>query len=360
MTELEQARRTIEEVDAQMAELFCRRMQAAEAVAHYKAENRLPIFDPAREAALLKKNSAYVQDLRYLPYYETFLQGLMDLSKAYQATRIGGGPVGYFGAEGSHTHVAEQHLFPGRQAVSYATFEEIFEAVDAGEIACGVLPFENSHTGDVGNILDLLKKHDVYICKMFDLKIRQNLLGLPGAPLSGVKTVYSHPQALMQCREYLAQAGMETVTYTSTSLAAKHVREMGDPACAAIASAATAELYGLSVLARDINTSDDNTTRFILIAKSMAENGDRFSLLFTLRHEVGQLARVLDIVSALGFNLECIKSRPLKNAPWQYYFYIEVVGDLAGAAASSLLAQLREVCTQTKVLGTYVVERADA
>ena len=93
MTELEQARRTIEEVDAQMAELFCRRMQAAEAVAHYKAENRLPIFDPAREAALLKKNSAYVQDLRYLPYYETFLKGLMDLSKAYQATRIGGGPV---------------------------------------------------------------------------------------------------------------------------------------------------------------------------------------------------------------------------------------------------------------------------
>ena len=175
-----------------------------------------------------------------------------------------------------------------------------------------------------------------------------------------MKTVYSHPQALMQCREYLAQAGMETVTYASTSLAAKHVREMGDPACAAIASAATAELYGLSVLARDINTSDDNTTRFILIAKSMAENGDRFSLLFTLRHEVGQLARVLDIVSALGFNLECIKSRPLKNAPWQYYFYIEVVGDLAGAAASSLLAQLREVCTQTKVLGTYVVERADA
>ena len=135
MTELEQARRTIEEVDAQMAELFCRRMQAAEAVAHYKAENRLPIFDPARETALLKKNSAYVQDLRYLPYYEAFLKGLMDLSKAYQATRIGGGPVGYFGAEGSHTHVAEQHLFP----VALDEYVNRLDAVDGDD----VIQFDN-------------------------------------------------------------------------------------------------------------------------------------------------------------------------------------------------------------------------
>ena len=360
MTELEQARLTINEVDRRMAELFCQRMQAVESVARYKAAHQLPIFDAAREEALLKKNSSYIQDLRYLPYYEKFLRSAISVSKEYQSTLIDSTTVGYFGAEGSHTHVAEQALFPCEKAVSYATFEEIFDAVDAGEISYGVIPFENSHTGDVGNILDLLRSHDVYIRRVFDLKIRQNLLGLPGATLSGIKTVYSHPQGLMQCKEYLQQAGAEGVAYASTALAAKHVKELGDPANAAIASLATAELYGLSVLARDINTSDDNTTRFIIIAKSMAENGNRFSLLFTLHHEVGQLAGVMRIVSDLGFNLECIKSRPLKNAPWQYYFYIEVVGDLSGAAASSLLAQLREFCTQIKVLGTYTIEQSDA
>ncbi len=359
MNELEQARLVINDVDRQMADLFLKRMQAVESVARYKAARHLPIFDPAREEALIQKNSAYIEDLRYLPYYEKFLKHTIGLSKAYQSTLIDSTVVGYFGAEGSHTHVAEQRLFPCEKAVSYATFEEIFDAVDAGEISYGVIPFENSHTGDVGNILDLLKSHDVYIRRVYDLKIRQNLLGLPGASLADVKTVYSHPQGLMQCKEFLAQAGVEQVAYASTSQAAKYVKETGDARLAAIASLATAELYGLSVLAADINTSDDNTTRFIIIAKSMAENGDRFSLLFTLHHQVGQLAKVMHIVGDLGFNLECIKSRPLKNAPWQYYFYIEVVGDLSGAAASSLLSQLKEVCTQIKVLGTYTLERSD-
>ena len=360
MTELEQARLTINEVDKQMAELFCKRMQAAESVAHYKAENHLPIFDAAREEIVVRKNCAYIEDLRYLPYYEKFIRYNMELSKAYQSTLIDSTVVGYFGTEGSHTYTAAKNLFPHEKTVSYDTFEAIFDAVEQGKLAYGVIPFENSNTGDVGNILDLLNAHNVYIRGMYDLKIRQNLLGLPGASAAEIKTVYSHPQGLMQCKEFLMQSGMKQESYTSTALAAKYVKELGDPTCGAIASLATAELYGLSVLAADINTNSDNTTRFIIIAKSMAENGDRFSLLFTVHHKVGQLAKVMQIISDLGFNLECIKSRPLKDAPWQYYFYIEVVGDLSGAAASSLLTELHKVCTQIKVLGTYTIEKADA
>lgn len=360
MTELEQARQTINEVDKQMAELFCKRMQAAEAVAHYKAEHHLPIFDAAREEVVVRKNCAAIGDLRYLPYYEKFIRYNMELSKSYQSALIDSTVVGYFGAEGSHTYTAAKNLFPYEKAVSYDTFEAIFDAVEQGRLAYGVIPFENSNTGDVGNILDLLNTHNVYIHGMYDLKIRQNLLGLPGTSAAEIKTVFSHPQGLMQCRDYLVQAGIRQESYTSTALAAKHVKELSDPSCGAIASAATAELYGLSVLAPDINSSSDNTTRFIIIAQSMAENGDRFSLLFTVPHKVGQLACVMQLIGEHGFNLECIKSRPLKDAPWQYYFYIEVVGDLSGAAASSLLTDLHNVCMQIKVLGTYTIEKADA
>ena len=208
----------------------------------------------------------------------------------------------------------------------------------------------------MGNILDLLKKHDSTSARCSTSRSGRTCWVFPARPFAGVKTVYSHPQALMQCREYLAQAGMETVTYASTSLAAKHVREMGDPACAAIASAATAELYGLSVLARDINTSDDNTTRFILIAKSMAENGDRFSLLFTLRHEAGQLARVLDIVSAWALTWSASSPAPSKTHLGNITFTSKwsATGGRgrflpAGAAARGLHAD--------QGLGTYVVER---
>lgn len=359
MTELEQARKIINEVDQLMAELFCRRMQAAEMVAHYKAENQLPIFDAAREEAVITKNSAYIEDLRYLPYYEKFIRYNMELSKSYQSTLIDSVTVGYFGAEGSYTHTAAKNLFPCEKALSFETFEEIFDAVESGRLAFGVIPFENSNTGDVGNILDLLRSHDIYIRNMYDLKIRQNLLGLPGANLSQIKTVYSHPQGLMQCREFLQSMGAKQESYASTAAAAKFVREQGDPSLGAIASKTTAELYGLSVLAEDINTVSDNTTRFIVIGRSMPKNGDRFSLLFTLHHEAGQLARVMQIIGALGFNLECIKSRPLRNAPWQYYFYIEVIGDLSGTAASSLLGELHKVCMQIKVLGTYTIEKAD-
>ena len=223
MTDLEQARLTINEVDQKMAELFCKRMEAVELVARYKSAHQMPIFDAAREEVVVKKNCAYIEQMRYLPYYEKFIRYEMGLSKDYQSTLIHSTVVGYFGAEGSHTHAAEQMLFPCEKSISFSTFEEIFDAVESGRIAYGVIPFENSNTGDVGNILDLLKTHNVYIRKMYDLKIRQCLLGLEGAPVSGVKTVFSHPQALSQCRDFLTQLSAEQVSSASTSEAAKHV-----------------------------------------------------------------------------------------------------------------------------------------
>ena len=127
----------------------------------------------------------------------------------------------------------------------------------------------------------------------------------------------------------------------------------GDVTLAAIASKETAALYGLAVLAEDVNTSESNTTRFIVIGREMAAAGNRFSLLFTVDHRAGRLARVMQLIGAMGFNLECIKSRPMPNVPWEYYFYVEVVGDLSAEKSKELLDTLSGVCRTVRVLGVY-------
>ena len=168
------------------------------------------------------------------------------------------------------------------------TFGDAMEAVHSGAADYAVLPIENSSTGSVNDVYDLLSEYDNHIVGETMVKIEHALLGLPGSSLDQIHTVYSHPQGLMQCKEFLQSAGIAQESYASTALAAKYIREKGDPTCGAIASLATAELYDLAVLASDINTLHDNTTRFIVIGRSMPENGDRFSLLFTVHHEAGQ------------------------------------------------------------------------
>ena len=137
------------------------------------------------------------------------------------------------------------------------------------------------------------------------------------------------PQALQQSAKFIRSLGLETQAFQNTAAAAKSVAEAGDKSVAAIASLETAALYGLSVLAENINTSETNTTRFIVIGRRMNAAGNRFSLLFTVDHRAGRLARVMQLIGAMGFNLECIKSRPLPHVPFEYYFYVEVVGDLS-------------------------------
>ena len=249
------------------------------------------------------------------------------------------GTVAYQGVEGAFSHIALTRLFQHVRAQAYPTWAEVFDAVAGGDAAYGVLPFENSHAGDVSEVLDLCYAHrDICVCDVYDLPVSQNLLGVPGAHLSDVKKAVSHPQALQQSAKFIRSLGLETQAFQNTAAAAKSVAEAGDKSVAAIASLETAALYGLSVLAENINTSETNTTRFIVIGRRMNAAGNRFSLLFTV---------------AMGFNLECIKSRPMPNVPWEYYFYVEVVGDLSAEKSKELLDTLSGVCRTVRVLGVY-------
>ena len=354
MDALEQARAEIDTVDAQLAALFERRMAAVLQVAEYKRAHGLPIYDAAREAAVLEKAAARIQQPALRPYYKDHVQHMMDLAKQYEAAVLGRNRAAYQGVEGAFAHIALKALFPHAEAVSYSTWDEVFEAVASGEAAHGVVPFENSHAGDVSAVLDLCYNHpELWVVDVYDLPISQNLLVLPGTQLSQLRTVYSHQQAIAQSETFLKQFRLPATAMANTAMAAKFVAESKDPTKAAIASAETAALYGLEILVPNINTDGDNTTRFIVLSREKPTVGNRFSLLFTVDNKPGKLAEVIQVIGASGFNMESIKSRPMPHVPFEYYFYVELVGDAAAGETAALLRELDRTCRTVRLLGVY-------
>ncbi len=358
MNLLEEARAEINAVDAEMAELFVRRMRAAEKVAAYKKEHALPVLDPEREEAVLRKNADRVEDETLRGYYVNFIRKNMELSRAYQQRILTGLRVAYCGTEGAFAYIAAGKLFPDSIRVPHGDFLATYRAVENGDCDVAVLPVENSYNGEVGQVTDLMFSGSLYVSGMFDLAVSHDLLVLPGAEKSQIRRVLSHPQALGQCAEYLRAQPWETHEYTNTALAAKYVAEAGDPSIAAIASAEAAEVFGLEVLERNINASRSNTTRFATFTRTETRNpggrmGEHFIMVFTVKNEAGSLARAMDVIGRFGFNLRTLRSRPMKELLWQYYFYVEAEGNIYTPEGSAMLCALQPFCDRLKLVGTY-------
>ncbi len=352
---LEAAREIINEVDAKMAELFVKRMRAAELVAEHKKEHGLPILDQKREDAVIEKNSALIEDEALKGYYIDYLKHMMSISRAYQYRLQSGMKVAYSGVEGAFAHIAAGRIFPGGNRVSYTDFKAAYTAVVNGECDAVVLPIENSYAGEVGQTIDLIFSGGLVINGIYELEIHQNLLGLSGAAVEDIKKVTSHPQALSQCHDYIKMRGFDAEESTNTALAAKTVAESGDKTLGAIASVETAEIYGLKVLEANINKSGENTTRFAVLSKIGASTPTFSSsvIMFTVKHEAGSLAGAISIIGKYGFNMTALRSRPLKKHSWQYYFYIEIDGRTDTEKGANMLAELSNVCDKLKVVGTF-------
>lgn len=359
MNKLEEARSKINDVDKQMAALFEERMQAVEDVIAYKLEHHMDVLDASREQQVIEKNSQYINHSAYITYYKDFIQDVMKISRNYQKSRVYQDVIAYAGTKGAFSHIAAMQLFPNGNHTKYPTFEDVVEAVENGTAAYGVLPFENSYTGEVGENMDMLMEHEIYIDKMYDLKISQNLLGIKGAKLADIKQVYSKDQAISQSKKFLEGRNMELIPYPNTALAAEYIAQQKDPKKAAIASKETADIYGLDILAEDINTSSENTTRFIVISKTLKTEGNRVSIVFTVHHEAGALAKVMSIISDRGFNMESIHSRSIKDQPFAYYFYVEIVGNPASESMQELLQEMKNACESMKIVGAYNKESRD-
>ena len=352
---LEEARRIINEVDAQMAELFVKRMRAVEKVCEHKMQVGLPILDQKREDAVIERNSSLIDDAVLKGYYIDYLKNLMSVSRAYQYRLQSGLKVAYSGVEGAFAHIAAGRIFPKGSCVSYSDFKAAYDSVVKGESDVAVLPIENSYAGEVGQTIDLIFSGSLFINGIYELEIHQNLLGIPGATVEDIKKVTSHPQALSQCHDYIEMRGLEAEEANNTALAAKTVAEANDKSLGAIASAETAAIYGLKVIEANINKSGENTTRFAVISKVKAASPMLTSsvLTFTVKHEAGSLANAIAIIGRYGFNMTALRSRPMKKHSWQYYFYVEIDGTTDTENGAEMLEELGKVCDQLKVAGTF-------
>ena len=363
MNLLEEARIEINAVDKELAVLFEKRMRAAEKVATYKKEHGLPILDAAREAAVIERGASLIEDEDLRGYYVQFLQSTMQISRAYQSRLLDGMCVAYCGTEGAFAHIASRKLFPDAKHIAFSDFERAYLAVTSGECDACVLPVENSSNGEVGQVTDLLFSGSLYINGMFELAVSQDILVLPGTTAAEIKTVVSHPQALGQCADYIAAHGYEAKDFSNTALAAKWVAENGDRSVAAIASAEAAELFGLTVLERNINSARNNTTKFVILsrvchARKSDEMGLHSVLTFTVRNEAGALAKAIEVIGRHGFNMRTLRSRPMRMLLWQYYFYVEAEGNIDSPEGEAMLTELNAYCDRLKVLGTYVKNEA--
>ena len=359
MDALQEARKIINEVDAQMAELFVRRMQAAEMVAQYKQAHGMPILDAAREEEVIRKGTERVSDDALRGYYTDFMRDTMAISRRYQQKLIHGMKVAYSGVEGAFAHIAANRLFPEAQKIAYSDFKAAYDSVVDGECDAVVLPLENSYAGEVGQVTDLMFSGPLYVNGTLALSVTHDLLAVEGATLDSIRTVVSHPQALSQCDGYIKTHGFDQTPYENTALAAKYVAQLNDPTVAAIASAESASHYGLKVLAEGINQSPANTTRFAVLARSENRNvskvhGAHFMLVFTVRNEAGSLARALNIIGAHGFNMRTLRSRPMKELLWQYYFYVEAEGNVRSYEGKCMLEELTVCCDKVKCVGSFV------
>lgn len=365
MKDLGQCRAELDVIDAQLVALFEKRMQVVRDVALYKHAHNMNILDASREDKVLESRAAQLQEeVLKQPLTELFRE-MMRLSREeqrrYLDTLHTTQAVAYNGVPGAFSESAVVGFFGADcERVPYKTFEEVFAAVASGEVKYGVLPVENSSSGSISLVYDLLGRYACHIVGEQLVRVEHCLLGVPGAKVEDVKTVYSHEQGFAQCPVFLGQHPDWTITpYFNTAIAAKHVAELSDASNAAIASRLAAQHYGLEILVPDIHSYNGNHTRFIVVSASPASIGvaDKATITFVVRHERGSLMRALSSFAAMGMNLTHIESRPLHENNWEYCFYVDLTGKVEESTLRVLMESLAKDCENCRLLGAYQADK---
>ena len=361
MNELNDYRKKINEIDKKMASLFEQRMIVSKDIANYKLNHALPILNKNRENEVIENNSKLIQDNQIKEYYVNFLKDTMGLSKKYQERIMQGIKVAYSGVEGAFAHGACKKMFPNANYFAYGDFSKAYKAVENGECDVCVLPLENSYAGDVGLVMDLMFSGSLYVNQIYDLEVVHCLLGKKGSKKEDIKTVISHPQALSQCQEYISRNNLKTLEAQNTAIAAKLVCNGDDNSLGAIASEVNSELYNLDILETKINTSSNNTTRFGAFSRcynkqlSNGKMGEHSIITFTVKNEAGSLANTLNIIGKYNFNMISLRSRPMKELLWSYYFYVELEGNVNSEKGLEMINELQKYCDKLKVVGSYFI-----
>lgn len=374
--DLLELRGRIDEIDQQIVALYEKRMEVSKQVAEYKIETGKRVFDKAREEEKIQKVKSLTHNDFNSHGIEELFEQIMCMSRKlqYQLISEHGGlnklpfikvdcletqkaRVVFQGAEGAYSQAA-MHQYFGDQIDSFHvdTFRDAMMAIDEGSADFAVLPIENSTAGMVSEIYDLLVEFENYIVGEQIIKIEHCLMAVPGTELSDIKTVYSHPQSLMQSARFLNNhPDWRQISMQNNAFAARKVADEKDKTQAAIASEYAAKLYGLEILKKGVNQSDTNSTRFIIVTnqKIFLKDAKKVSICFEVAHESGSLYHMLSHFIYNNLNMNRIESRPIENRNWEYRFFIDFDGNLSDSAVKNALRGLREEARNMKILGNY-------
>ncbi len=375
--DLGEIRQEIDKIDEEFVRLFEKRMALSEEVARYKIGSGMPVYDPVREKKVIEEARKMAGNEFNAKGVEALFNQIMSVSRIrqYELTAESahdsfgfsetepdfdsdGIKVVYQGVEGAYGHQAVCQFFGyGTDMYHVSTFEDVMCEVSEGRADFGVLPVENSSTGIIEDVYDLMNVYDNYIAAECVVKVTHALLGLHNSDINQIKTVYSHPQGLLQCGSFLAtRPEWEQVGLKNTAVSAKKVYTDQDVTQAAIASPEAAKYYDLKVLKDNISDNGNNSTRFIIISnkKEFVRGADGISISFELAHETGSLYHILGFVIYNGLNMTKIESRPIPGEKWRYRFYIDLDGNLGDIAVRDALKSIEQEAGNFKILGSYI------
>ena len=373
--DLLQLRDEIDVIDKQIVELYEKRVNICKQVAEYKIENGKKVFDRVREEEKIRKVKALTTSDFTSRAVEELFEQIMSVSRKLQYQILAEhGSIGrlpfmgvdslddgkervvFQGAEGAYSQAAMVQYFGDKiQSFHVNTFRDAMSAIEEGSADFAVLPIENSTAGIISEVYDLLVEFENYIVGEQIIKIEHCLLGVPGSTMEDIKTVYSHPQSLMQSARFLSEHNWKQISMQNNAFAAQKVVKDGDKTQAAIASAYAGEIYGLDVLKKGVNQSDTNSTRFIIVTnqKVFLKDAKKISICFEIPHESGSLYHVLSHFIYNNLNLCKIESRPIEERNWEYRFFVDFEGNLADGAVKNALRGLRDEARNMKILGNY-------
>ncbi|MGN0335198.1 MAG: bifunctional chorismate mutase/prephenate dehydratase [Lachnospiraceae bacterium] len=376
MTDLLVLRDEIDKIDKEIVELFEKRMEISKGVAEYKISTGKKVFDKEREEGKLRTLSGLAHSQFNAHGVTELFQQIMAMSRKLQyqlmeKMGVEDAPdfemldclntdnirVVYQGLEGAYAHQATLEYF-GEDVNCYHVerWRDAMEALKDGSADYAVLPLENSTAGIVGDNYDLLEEYDNCIVGEKIITIDHALMGLPGAELSDIKYVYSHPQALMQCSRYLDEhREWEQVSLSNTAVAASYIKESRDVTKAAIGSVQAAGVYGLKVLKEHIHHVRKNSTRFIIVTnrKVFVREAEKISICFDIPHQSGSLYNIMSHLIYNDLNMTKIESRPIVGKQWEYHFFVDIDGNLNDSAVKNALRGIGEETANFKILGNY-------
>lgn len=377
MIDLQECRKEIDRIDKEIVSLFQRRMEVCEQVAEYKIHTGKAVLDPEREKSKLSALTSLAEgDFNRLGVQEIFQQ-MMAISRKRQyqlltqnginseknydmvdALPLEGARVVFQGVEGAYTYAAMREYFGNDSISSFhvKTWRDAMEAIVEGKADYGVLPIENSTAGIVADIYDLLAEYELFIVGEQIIRIQHVLLGVPGTSIEEIQRIYSHPQALAQCGDYLAaHPQWEIFKDANTAMSAKKIAEEGKKEQAAIASREAGRLFQLEILDENICHNGENSTRFIIVGRKPVyeKSAGKVSICFEIPHASGTLYNMLSHIIYNGLNMTKIESRPIPGRNWEYRFFLDFEGNLEEAAVKNAIRGITQEANSCRILGNY-------